>query len=234
MVLPIPQMGSIHRDSMLLCSVSEPNLILSSESQVCDADAPTKFSHTDEQLHVLHASGPVSRLLPPNGRTRLIRFQSHVRITSGISRSHKKPNATSHVADIDMSTRSSPASSRASSVYAPLRSRSDDENPTLSLGMAHHLRKAARRGRKRSKDNEKIRERCLCEQARKRGSSQISNERTPLLNCTIQLVFEREGTDVVAGDSHFSHAVDFIFGTWPGRLLNRHVRTPSKTEPWNI
>ena len=226
-------MGSIHRDSMLLCSVSEPNLILPSESQVCEADARTKFSHTDE---LLHASRP---LLPPNGRTRFIRFQSHVRITSGISRPHKKATATSHaphVADIDMSMtpRSSPASSRASSVYAPLRSRSDDENPRSSLGMSHSMRKAARRGRRRSKDNEKIGERCLCEEAGKRGSSQTPNERTPLLNCTIQSVFEREGTDFIAGDSHLSHAVDFIFGTWPGRLLNRHVRTLCKTESWII
>lgn len=226
-------MGSIRRDSMLLYSISEPNLILSSESQVCDADARTKFSHTDEQLH---ASGPVSRLLPLNGRTRLIRFQSHVRITSGISRPHKK-TTTSHVVEIDMSMspRSSPSSSRASSVYAPLRSRSDDENPRSSLGMAHRVRKAAMRGRRRSRDNEKIKERCLCEleQAGKRGSSQISNsnERTPLLNCTIQSVFEREGTDFIADDRNLSHAVDFIFGTWPGRLLNRHVRTPCSTEP---
>ncbi|KAF8746197.1 hypothetical protein AX14_000004 [Amanita brunnescens Koide BX004] len=201
-VSPIPQMRSIHRDSMFLCSVSEPNLTLPSEIQVCDAEARTKVSHTDERLHT---SGPVPRLLPPNGRTRLIRFQSHVRITSGISRPRRKPTIASHVAEIDMSPRSSPSSSRASSVYAPLRSRSNDENRSSGLGMA-----------------QRIRGRCLCEDTAKKGPDHKTNERTPLLNCTIQSVFEREGSDYISGDSHLSHAIDFIFGTWPGRLLNRH------------
>ena len=214
---------------MFLCSVSEPNLTLPSEIQVCDAEARTKVSHTDERLHT---SGPVPRLLPPNGRTRLIRFQSHVRITSGISRPRRKPTIASHVAEIDMSPRSSPSSSRASSVYAPLRSRSNDENRSSGLGMAQRVSKATLqgRGRRRSRNDEKIRGRCLCEDTAKKGPDHKTNERTPLLNCTIQSVFEREGSDYISGDSHLSHAIDFIFGTWPGRLLNRHVRTSCRME----
>jgi len=219
-VLPMPQMGYIHRDAMVLCSTSEPDLTLPRIIQ--PRDASMKISHTDEQLH---ASGAVPKL-PANGRIPMIRFHSHVRITSGISRHHRKRKVASHVAEIDISIspRSSPSSSRSSSIYAPLRPRSDDENPRSTLGVAQRVSRPAaqKRGRRRSRDGEKIQGSCLCEHAGKGGSKQMTNERTPLLNCAIQSAFEREGINYDFDESNLSHshAVDFVFGRWPGRLLN--------------
>jgi hypothetical protein len=221
------QLGSIHRDAMVLCSASEPDLTHARIVKPCDASM--KVSHTDDQLHT---SGAVPKL-PANGRIPMIRFHSHVRITSGIPRHHRKRNVASHIAEIDISIspRSSPSSSRSSSIYAPLRPRSDDENPRSTLGMTQRVSRPAaqKRGRRRSRDGEKLKGSCLCEHAGKGGLGQSTNERTPLLNCAIQSAFEREGINYDVDEGNLSsHAVDFVFGRWPGRLLNPYVRTPSK------
>jgi hypothetical protein len=218
------QMGSIHRDAMVLCSASEPDL---THARIVQPYHPSmKISHTDEQLHAPRAVPK----LPANGRIPIIRFHSHVRITSGISRHHKKRNVPSHVAEIDISIspRSSPSSSRSSSIYAPLRPRSDDENPRSNLAPRVSRPAAQKRGRRRSRDGEKIKGSCLCEHAGKGGPKQTTNERTPLLNCAIQSAFEREGINYGFDEINQSGAVDFAFGRWPGRLLNPYVRAASK------
>ena len=221
--LPMKQIGSIHSDLAVVYNASEPNLILSGTAPAEYSLQPSiLLSHMDGKLH---ASVPVTRR-----RTPLIRFQSRVRIGSGIAR-HRQKSSDAAAHDMSISPRSSPSSSRASSVYAPLRSRSDNENhrsreidQRVSTKLAFN-----KRGRKKlGEDGERTKKECGLECARLREYkelSHITNERTPLIKRTIQSTFEREGMDIDDYDSdEGARAVDFTFGTWPGRLLNRYVR----------
>ncbi|KAF8633975.1 hypothetical protein AX15_001153 [Amanita polypyramis BW_CC] len=229
--LPMQQLRSFHGDLSVICSASEPNLVLSDTAPTDSSLRPSiLFSHMNEQLHV---PGPVTGVLPEKKRTPLIRFQSRVRIVSGIARHRQKSSdVTAH--DMSISPRSSPPSSRASSIYAPLRSRSDNDGS--SWEMSQRVSKVAfnKRGRKRLREGGgKVVKQCGLECARLReynGPNHIINEQTPLIKHTIQSAFEREGMNINGCNSdkgaHSSRAVDFTFGTWPGRLLNRYVSLP--------
>ncbi|KAK2461746.1 hypothetical protein APHAL10511_006209 [Amanita phalloides] len=212
---PMLQLVSVRHDSVIPCSASEPNLALPNAPNELPS---VNVSRADEQ-------GAFASPLPRDKRTPLVRFQSRVRITSGISRHHSKSAVASDVT-ISISSRSSPASSRASSVYAPLRPRSEDEHRRLNRGPAQGMGVvASSRGRRRSRDGEKFQRQCMCEYTRKSRPRHATNERTPLLKSMIESTFEREGIILKNDDTdeaQLSDAVDFNFGPWPGRLLNRY------------
>ncbi|KAK0198117.1 hypothetical protein F5146DRAFT_1131129 [Armillaria mellea] len=150
-----------------------------------------------------HAESPYVRSTPITIKNRSVRFRSRVRITSGLPRRHAADRATP-----DSSLSSSPSSS----ISAPLRCRENDVNTDSSpwgpLGLrVKHMGQRPRR------------------QAVDKGLG--STERSPLMPPSRRFysIEEDEHYNYFAyldDETRLNREIDLAFGTWPGRLLNRH------------
>lgn len=158
-------------------------------------------------------------------RSHHVHFRPRVRISSGFSR-HRYQHVPSRQDDLlSISPDSSLSSSLSSSISVPLRSRSDDEADKPGWGplgqrvslLAHRPRGRTSK-RRRSKQND---------------TRLNANEHTPLMHSPPPTVYV-EGEVVYEEESEMdesdrertrsSREADTMFGTWPGRLVNLHVR----------
>lgn len=150
-----------------------------------------------------HAESPYVRSTPITIKNRSVRFRSRVRITSGLPRRHAADRVTP-----DSSLSSSPSSS----ISAPLRCREDDVNTDSSpwgpLGLrVKHMGQRPRR------------------QAADKGVD--PSERSPLMPPSRRFysIDQDEHYNYFAyldDETRLNREIDLAFGTWPGRLLNRH------------
>ncbi|KIY63248.1 hypothetical protein CYLTODRAFT_426272 [Cylindrobasidium torrendii FP15055 ss-10] len=152
------------------------------------------------------------QLDPSSPMPRSVRFRSRVRITSGIPRvnKHHHHSYSAHHLDINNDDEiferaaSSRSSSPSSSISAPLRTRDDElASPWGPFGQRVRIFAGGRRR----------------QQA----------ERTPLLISKQPLYLQHEEnenemyTDYIDAErARWEQELDAAFGSWPGRLLNRH------------
>ena len=160
--------------------------------------------------------------LRPNAR---VRFRSRVRITSGIGRHRGRSGSD------DIGRSSSRSASPSSSISAPLRSPADNAtNAWGTLGQRVGLlglqRKLVRNAQ--AQRRQKIKQGL--------GPASLPNERTPLISPQAlqqgeyiegDVMSENDLLDEDSDDERLAQEVDHIFGTFPSRLLNRHVRRTS-------
>jgi len=209
-----------------LNSASEPNLPLSSSVQALDRRSrPSSViakrppTNSDEGLH---ESGLDAKISTPKKRNSpLIRFRSRVRITSGVAPRERTATGCGEKGS------SSGSGSPAPSIYAPLRSESDNEQgrwgslgrrvntSSTSKSTQRRSRKTTERGRKKQTYSKCDAE---CDEA--------ANERTPLMGRTLQPTLELrnmvQNDDDVDEGTRQLREIDVIFGGWPERLLNRY------------
>ncbi|PFH54682.1 hypothetical protein AMATHDRAFT_225 [Amanita thiersii Skay4041] len=168
-----------------------------------------------------------------------VRFRSRVRIASGFSRRHRESSSNSENSEdgsTPFSSGASMSSSPASSIYAPLRSPSDaqnDESRWAPLGQRVHLLSLHRKGRRKFRGRKrKINPSApqFTGSVMRNGINVIVNERTPLTKYSLPSTIAREvlldnyGTYTNQDEeARLSREIDYMFGTWPGRLLNRYV-----------
>lgn len=162
---------------------------------------------------------------------RSVRFRSRVRITSGVHAYSKsrRPSNTS------LETTSARSSSPSSSISAPLRDpSSDNDSGVWRLGMPLHLSPAKNRSRRRQQQQQQHQLRQYDPRTPLRHTSTLSNDRTPLLQKSPSgpSLFSTEDLDTdeseAEGDEESEEArlnreIDIVFGKWPVRLMNRHV-----------
>ncbi|KAK0478156.1 hypothetical protein IW261DRAFT_1420352 [Armillaria novae-zelandiae] len=163
------------------------------------SSATTDSSAADDS----HAENPYVRSTPIAIKNRSVRFRSRVRITSGLPRRHAADRVTP-----DSSLSSSPSSS----ISAPLRYREDDvrtdSSPWGPLGLrVKHMGQRPRR------------------QVADKGLD--PSERSPLMPPSRRFysIDEDEHYNYFAyldDETRLNREIDLAFGTWPGRLLNRH------------
>lgn len=157
--------------------------------------------------------------LRPSAR---VRFRSRVRITSGIGR-HRRRSDPDDIGGRSSSRSASPSSS----ISAPLRSHADDATNTWgTLGQRVGLLGLQRKmvGNAQAQRRQQIKQRL--------GPAPSPSERTPLIGPQAlrqaayvegNVVTESDLSDEDSDDERLAREVDHIFGTFPGRLLNRHV-----------
>ncbi|KAM6498307.1 hypothetical protein JOM56_006255 [Amanita muscaria] len=184
-----------------------------------------KLSHLDRD-ECLHRIEPDSQF-QVNDRSPLIRFQSRVRISSGVPRTGGDTKADNLSV---ISHSSSLASSPAPSIYAPLRSESDDEHSRWgSLGRrVNGSGVGKKKDRKLRETTERGRQMQICQYRRYGDDKQGQHERTPLIGHTVPSTHELQNMvggvhDVEVRTRQSGDEIDLIFGTWPRRLINRYV-----------
>lgn len=188
----------------------------SSSSCSCSEDTAPELAGSTEQT-------PLSTTETDSPRPGHVRFRPRVRITSGINRHRHSRYSTTGLGRISLSRESSPDSSRSSSISAPLRSRSDDESNKPGWGpLGQRVALLSYNSPRRwSKDRRR----------RKRQARPL-DERTSLLGSAFRAPYSEGGPtyDDYMSDSdqeeeaRIAHEIDKTFGTWPGRVLNPHVR----------
>lgn len=183
-----------------------------------------KLSHLDRD-ECLHRIEPDSQF-QANNRSPLIRFQSRVRISSGVPRTGGDTKADNLSV---ISHSSSLASSPAPSIYAPLRSESDDEHSRWgSLGRrVNGSGVGKKKDRKLRETTERGRQMQICQYRRYGDDKQGQHERTPLIGHTVPSTHELRNMvggvhDVDVRTRQSGDEIDLIFGTWPRRLINRY------------
>lgn len=176
-----------------------PESLMSSIQSTVTSSSAADDSHT-ESPYAPSETSPIAI------KNRSVRFRSRVRITSGLPRRH----ATADRITPDSSLSSSPSSS----ISAPLRCSEHDVNTDSSpwgpLGqrVKHMVQRPSRRAGQR--------------QIASRGI--YPNERSPLVPSRRSLE-EDEHYNYFAyldDETRLNREIDLAFGTWPGRLLNRH------------
>ncbi|KAK0446485.1 uncharacterized protein EV420DRAFT_1570824 [Desarmillaria tabescens] len=175
---------------------SEESLMNSIQSTATD-------SSTADDSHV---ESPYTGSSPIAIKNRSVRFRSRVRITSGLPRRRAADRITP-----DSSLSSSPSSS----ISAPLRCREHDVNtdssPWSPLGQRVKQMSQGPRARQR--------------QVAANGFD--PDERSPLMipSRRFYSIEEDEHYNYFAyldDETRLNREIDLAFGTWPGRLLNRH------------
>ncbi|KAK0207981.1 hypothetical protein DFS33DRAFT_1300505 [Desarmillaria ectypa] len=153
-----------------------------------------------------HVENPYARSSPIAIKNRSVRFRSRVRITSGLPRRHAADRITP-----DSSLSSSPSSS----ISAPLRCREHDVNTNSSpwSPLGQRVKQMAQRPR------------ATQQQVTAKGFD--PNERSPLMSPSRRFysIEEDEHYNYFAyldDETRLNREIELAFGTWPGRLLNRH------------
>lgn len=199
-----------------LVSSSEPTILPSNALRLHLEEPPTPLATSHESVYARSETPIVNHHLRPSAR---VRFRSRVRITSGFSRHRHKSDPD----DLGSSRSGSPSSS----ISAPLRSHADDNtNAWGTLGQRVGLLALQKKilGPSQSQRRHRPRPEPIT------SATQV-DERTPLRGSFPRSAYvEGEGvqdgdiSDEDSDDERLAREVDDIFGTLPGRLLNRHVR----------
>lgn len=210
-----------------------PDSIQISIPDALDPSPASKSPGSSDHEIPVHDETPLSSPTS-NRRTRIVRFRSRVRITSGIRRQRPKDFPSEyHIPGNDvksLNADSSLSSSPSSSISAPLRSRSDDESNDRGWGpLGQRVALLAYNSPKRRTRN--AREANSKRQTERQFQAHNVNERTPLVHPPRPRVY-----DGAAGDqprfasesdrdeeSRLSREIDMVFGKWPERLLNYKV-----------
>jgi hypothetical protein len=168
---------------------------------------------------------------PPQRPTR-VRFRSRVRITSGL---HRYRNSEQDCGSFTPA--SSISGSASSSISAPLRTQAEDEagKPgwgTLGQRVSILARGKADRRLKFHRHRERIRE-LQSHRGIIPGDNDglLANERTPLSGSSLPYsylhgeIVNREMFNSVENEAEvLANEIDLVFGRWPNRLFNHHVR----------
>lgn len=177
---------------------------------------------TPEALDLSDHVGPFPNTITDSERSHHVHFRPRVRISSGFSR-HRRQHFPSTEDDLfSVSPDSSSSSSLSSSISVPLRSPSDDETDKPGWGsLGQRVRLLAHKHRRQTRHRR-----------RKQNNLRINpDECTPLVRsppptvCVEEdVVYDEEMDDSDRERMWPSREVDAVFGTWPGRLVNHHVR----------
>lgn len=149
-------------------------------------------------------------------RTGRVRFRSRVRITSGLNR--RKQKSRSEHDYMTFSSSSSLSGSPSSSISAPLRTHEEDNVGKPGWGtLGQRVSMFVRANGQRTKPREQRGRASTMGKAQSctNGSHRVINERTPLTDGNGQ---------AIDSESNFSREIELVFGPWPKRLLNQHVR----------
>lgn len=172
-----------------------------------------------------HTSAPTS---PTNTtRSARVRFRSRVRITSGLNRHRisaylkSQHNCSEYAHDQEhcsLSRSSSLSGSPSSSISAPLHSRADEETGKPGWGpLGQRVNLFSQNSRRK---RAKVRQGSFLNQG-------VTNERTSLMqNSRLRPSYVNGETPDLSSDDEqrLSNEIDNVFGRFPRRLLNPHVR----------
>jgi hypothetical protein len=168
-----------------------------------------------------------------------VRFRSRVRITSGLNRHrHTTSYSEQDAHQISFSRSSSLSGSPSSSISAPLRNQAEDEVGKPGWGTLGQRVSILAQGNQQRRKQREQQEQALLAKSVQLGisiptSQQYStNERTPLINSSSRYSRLRRNSEPFnsGNDSREDEAdrlardVDLVFGPWPIRLWNHHVR----------
>lgn len=176
-------------------------------------------------------------------RPNKVRFQSRVRITSGLNRHRHKSQHQSGIDYLSFSPASSVSGSPSSSISVPLRTHTDDEVGKPGWGTLGQRVSLFARGNMERKKNREQRERPTLGGSFRKGvdhggeapvipyvGTDEINEETPLLWGPRS----RHRDPISNGNDHEhscsaredeasqSREIEMVFGSWPGRLANYH------------
>jgi hypothetical protein len=201
---------------------------LNSTSSTEDDLSGTSWSISPDSSHELETPADIERIpfvdniTTDSDQPQHVHFRSRVRISSGFSRRRRKDLLRRQGTFISISSDSSLSGSPSSSISAPLRSRSDDEANKPGWGpLGQRVSLLAHKSRH-------TRERRHSLPREQHDAHMIPNERTPLRGSSPLSAYV-EGEDAYEGEADESvwerrREIDAVFGTWPGRLVNIHVR----------
>ncbi|KAF8167883.1 hypothetical protein B0H34DRAFT_683499 [Crassisporium funariophilum] len=172
----------------------------------------------------------------PPERPNRVRFRSRVRITSGLNRHRHRSRSDQDY--LTFSTASSISGSPSSSISAPLRTRADEEVGKPGWGTLGQRVSLLAQGNPQQRRVRQQRERMLLKKSVERGiipcaNTREINEQTPLINSlsfrnsnerghTNNSRIGESGSEREDETLLLSREIDVVFGTWPGRLVNRH------------
>lgn len=179
---------------------------------------------------------PVSENVPE--RPSRVRFRSRVRITSGLNRHRHTSYSEQDAHQISFSRSSSLSGSPSSSISAPLRNQAEDEVGKPGWGTLGQRVSILAQGNLQRRKQREQREQALLAKSVRLGinvptSQQYgADERTPLINSSSPYPYLRRNSEPFNGSNdsredgtdRLARDVDIVFGPWPIRLWNHHVR----------
>jgi len=223
----------IHIDDSNPVTAPPKNSSSSPSLSPTSSTAPTTADDTHDAIQPLTPTTPTVR-------TPRVHFRSRVRIASGLSHAHSStnhnhspPSSKDRTPNHPFSTpTSSRSSSPSSSIYAPLKQSHSDgahANP-LWAPLGQRVRLLAWRNTHSSLDRSPAR-------------FVPHSERTPLIKTVLRpaangygasthsgqdwrsdlFTWDHDGRDEDDDRTRLNREIDWFFGPWPGRLLNRHV-----------
>ncbi|PSR71114.1 hypothetical protein PHLCEN_2v12960 [Hermanssonia centrifuga] len=242
-------MSSLFQPKLSFESTSpKPCIVPGNALQLIDDDPSASRSHTPSSIIIIdddshgHVEGsadssndhePGRRPIPR------VRFRSRVRITSGLRRSRHDQSAAS--------ASSSASGSPSSSISAPLRWQADEHGTWGPLGRRLNAYANSTGRGKRSSTAARVKQ---VEDGQQPQDSVKTNERTPLLRPGRRVAYvdpeldgggdaddegvtqteaeldSEEEEERALREAALKREEDAVFGQWPWRIFNRHVRTP--------
>lgn len=196
-----------------------------------DITFPTSESPPTIPITIIHSPPVVSdsedddvpRNNNNNNKTRSVRFRSRVRITSGV---HIQRPKTRRLSIESISSSSSPSSS----ISAPLRS-PQDEGSWGPLGRRVSLLRRGGFGGRVGNAKREL--------PSNWKTPPTTNENAPLLlpqsshrrSYHTEQEYQSSDEEEEEEETRLNREIDVVFGKWPARLLNRHVRLPYSPSP---